>query len=137
MPFCGVAGEAHKPADCPSWCAEDHHHLPFDRSHDGENHEVELDAHPYQDLVNGEWRTWRQPLVVGLTKEPSSKPAYIEIIGVDEKLAGRLTAYEAEQLADILRRLAAILRHEEAERLAGTFAQAAANGYSSASAPSR
>ena len=108
-----MAGEAHKPADCPSWCDEGRHQLPFDRRHDGENHEVELDAHPHQYLVNGEWRTWRQPLLVGLTKEPGSKPAYIEIIGVDEKLAGRLTAYEAEQLADILRELAATLHREE------------------------
>jgi hypothetical protein len=45
---------------------------------------------------------------------------------VDEKLAGRLTAYEAEQFADILRELAATLRREETERPAREFAQAVA-----------
>lgn len=53
-----------------------------------------------------------QPLLVGLTKKPSSKPAYVEIVGTDGQLAAQLTAYEAEQLAEILRDLAATLRDE-------------------------
>jgi hypothetical protein len=50
--------------------------------------------------------------LTGLVKEPNGKPSYIEIIGADDQLAGRLTAYEAEQLAEILQNLAATLRGE-------------------------
>lgn len=71
---------------------------------------IPLDAFPWQERVGGQWQTCFRSLLVGLAKEPDGKPAHIEITGADDQLAGRLTAYEAEQLAEILRNLATTLR---------------------------
>lgn len=111
VPFCGTAGDDHKPSDCPPWCIQDHE-FPFDRRHMSESRQVKLDAYPWQHVVGERWLTEFQALLIGLTKEPGAKPAYIEIIGVNDKLAGCLTAYEAEQLAGILQELATTLRNE-------------------------
>lgn len=110
VPSCGM-DEAHRPPDCPPWCVQDHQ-LPHDRRHASQSHAVPLDSCPWQEHVGGKWQTRRQPLLAGLAKEPNGKPPYIEIIGADDQLAGRLTAYEAEQLAEILQNLAATLRGE-------------------------
>lgn len=99
VPFCGMSDGDHNPPDCPPWCAQDHD-LPYDRKHMDASHAVPLDASPEQ-----------SPLLIGLSKEPS-KPAYVEVVGVDDQLAGCLTAYEADQLAAILRDLAATLRDD-------------------------
>jgi hypothetical protein len=113
VPYCGTAGDGHRPPDCPQWCVRGHD-LPYEGRHMGENHVIPLDACPQHDRVGGEWQTWFQPLLVGLTKEPNHKSAYIEIIGADNQLAGCLTAYEAEQLAKILLNLTTTLRDEAA-----------------------
>lgn len=105
----------HRPADCPPWCTAEHS-AAFDLPHHGETFNVNLDAHPWQDAINGEWETFLQPIMAGITKERDGKPAYIDLVGVDDKLAGHLTAHEAERLADILRDLAATMRTEEAAR---------------------
>jgi len=110
VPSCGT-DEAHRPPDCPPWCVQDHR-LPHDRRHASESHAVPLDGCPWQERVGGKWQTRFQSLLAGLAKEPNGKPSYIEIIGADDQLAGHLTAHEAEQLADILRNLAATLRDE-------------------------
>lgn len=113
---CGPYSDStHRGTDCPSWCVEKHW-TPFDQLHSGRTVNIELDHHVEQERMRGEWETFRLPLLVGLTKEPNSKPAYIEIIGVEDQLAGRLTAHEADQLADTLHALAATLRKEEAAR---------------------
>jgi hypothetical protein len=88
-----------------------------------------LDASPWQQQVGDEWHTEFQTLLVGLTKEPNAKPAYIEIIGTDAQLAGRLIAYEADQLGEILRELAATLRGAEGgARVPGAEAREAQRG---------
>ena len=111
VPYCGTAGDGHRPSDCPPWCVQGHE-LPYEGRHMSESHAVPLDACPQQDGVDGEWQTWFQSLLVGLTKEPNHKPAYIDIVGADGQHAGCLTAHEAEQLAGILLNLAATLRDE-------------------------
>jgi hypothetical protein len=100
VPYCGTPGEGHHPSDCPPWCANEDHEFPYGRNHRDIGHSIPLDFLPE-----------RSPLMVGLTKEPN-KPACIDLIGVDDQLAGYLTAYEAEKLAEILRDLAATLRDD-------------------------
>lgn len=116
-PYCGeFEDNAHKPVDCPPWCTAEHS-LPFDQVHYGQDHSIELDAHPYvQRVASGEWEHHRSRIAVGITKDPGAKPAYISMVGYDDQTAGHLTAYEADQLADILHELAATLRREEAAR---------------------
>lgn len=109
VPSCGTADEAHRPPDCPPWCVQDHD-LSYELRHEGEAHAVRLDAHVWQQRIGGEWRTCFPPLIVCLAKEPGSKPAHIEIVGSYDLHAKRLTAYEAEQLAETLTGLAATLR---------------------------
>jgi hypothetical protein len=99
VPFCGFSDDDHSPPDCPPWCAQDHG-FPYDRRHMDAGHMIPLDAFPE-----------RSPLLVGLAKD-LNKPACIEIVGVDDQLAGCLTAYEADRLAGILRILAVALRKE-------------------------
>ena len=111
VPSCGTDDKAHRPPDCPSWCAQDHD-VPYDRMHQSESRLVPLDACPWQECIGGKWQTILQPLLVGLVKEPGAKPACIEIVGTDDQLAAHLTAPEAEQLAEILRELAATLRDD-------------------------
>lgn len=99
VPYCGNSDDDHSPSDCPAWCVQDHG-LPYDRKHMDASHVVPLDAFPE-----------RSSLLVGLAKE-LNKPACIEVVGVDDQLAGCLTAYEADQLAGILQALAATLRDD-------------------------
>lgn len=111
VPFCGMPSDDHNPRDCPPWCIQEQE-FPFDRDHMGESDEVLLDAHPWQHVVDGQWVTEFQSLLVSQRKESGVKSTCIEIVGVDDKLAGLLTAYEADQLCEILQELATTLRTE-------------------------
>lgn len=113
VPSCGRADKAHRPSDCPPWCVQDHD-LSYELRHEGDAQVIRLDSHLWQRRIAGEWQTCFLPILVGLVKEPGGRPACIEINGVkaDDQLAGRLTVYEAEQLAEVLRELAATLRNE-------------------------
>jgi hypothetical protein len=109
VPWCGTKADNHRFSDCPPWCTGEHS-LPLDLRHQGESHVVPLDDCPQHERIDGQWQTWFLPLLIGITKEFGPKPAYIELIGTDDQLAGRLNAYEAEQTAEILLELAATLR---------------------------
>jgi hypothetical protein len=112
VPFCGEARDDHKPSDCPPWCVADHR-TPFDREHDGELYGVPLDAHPYQVRVaSGEWETERMPVLVSLSQLRPDRELYISLVGQSgtPEAVSHLTAHEADQLAEILHKLAATLR---------------------------
>jgi hypothetical protein len=112
VPYCGTAGDGHKPSDCPPWCVQEHE-FPFDRGHMSQSRQVRLDADPRQHLVLGQWETDFRSLLIGLTKGPGAKPTYIEVVEFNEDYAIPLTAYEAEQLSRILQEFATILRRQE------------------------
>lgn len=110
VPFCGDMHPAQRRADCPPWCVEEHH-APFDKEHASKIYGVELDAHPYQvQCPGGKWETWRHSILAAVAKDSADMPAYIEMTGQNDQAVSRMTAGEADQLAGILRRLAATLR---------------------------
>ena len=95
---------------CPAWCVDEHRIPTDDNEHISETHGVELAAHSVTvpDL-NGVWGTY--PLEILVTIEINDgKPPHIALIGHDDEIAGKLPPGEADQLADVLRTLAATVR---------------------------
>lgn len=100
----------HTRAGCPSWCVDDHTSPVSDNEHISEIYDVELAAHPYTVRVtSGQDVTYHASMLASILID-DGEPPYISVTGHDDRPGSRLTADEANQLADALHTLAATLR---------------------------
>jgi hypothetical protein len=62
-------------------------------------------------VASGEWESCRHSILAGITKGSADKPAHIKVVGQNDEGISRLTADEADELAEVLHKLAATMRH--------------------------
>ncbi|MEV5704776.1 hypothetical protein [Actinoallomurus sp. NPDC052274] len=97
-------------AGCPSWCVDDHDSPLSHHEHISEIYGVALTAHPYTvSVASGQPETYHAPILAAINID-DDEPSYIAVIGHDDKSRSRLTAEEADQLANVLHTLAATVR---------------------------